>query len=158
MTTSKSVEQLAERVMRSFKRAKGKKNASLRTTRYANLINDLLQRENPRRDFVGDFVGVLAGLRECELERADALDIRDAVNSVFDDLWPVGEATVLCATKANVREVEADTLEDIAQAKLLDDPSPRNAIAYLDAYRRVEIESRPMKRIAETVVYGGTAA
>ena len=133
METSRSVEQLAERVMRSFKRAKGRKHNSLRTTRYANLINDLLQRENPRRDFVGDFVGVLAGLKECELSRVDALGIRDAVNSVFDDLWPVDNGILLCPTKANVREVEADTLEDIAQARLLDDATPVNAIAYLDA-------------------------
>jgi hypothetical protein len=152
MTTSKSVEQLAEGVYRAMKRTKARKSNALRTTRYANAINDLLQREQPRRDFVGDLLRVCAGLQECE---ADLGEIRDEINYALDAIEnKLPEAFDLDA--ACINEEQNEGPHEVAQIRLMVDRSAPAAIDYLAKRRRYIESTEPVARAAQAIL-GGAA-
>jgi hypothetical protein len=149
-STSKSPEELAKLAYEAMKRVKANKKAPLHVTRYAGLINDLLQRREPRRDFMGDFAGVLAGLRDCEVSRAQVNDIRDAVLAMFEEYWPEDKTPAVCPKIAHISEEAAELL-------LVHYPSPRHAIAYLSEDRNYEEKKKPLRKFAERVLTGGAA-
>jgi hypothetical protein len=153
-STSKSPEALAERVYRAFKRAKARKTNSLRTTRYANLINDLLQREQPRRDFVGDLVGCVVGLHECG---ADIGEVRDELNAVFDAIQEAAPVNVDLDT-ACIAEERAEGPHEVAQIRLLVERTPQSALEYRRARRHYIASTEHVDRAAQHILNGGSAA
>jgi hypothetical protein len=157
-STSKSPEVLAKQAYEAMKRVKANKKAPLRVTRYAGLINDLLQRKEPRRDFMGDFAGVLAGFRECEVSKAQVNDVRDSVLAMFEEYWPEDKTPVVCPRIAHISEETAELSREAAELLLVHYPSPHHAIAYLSEDRNYEEKKKPLRKFAERVLTGGTAA
>jgi hypothetical protein len=143
--------------MEAFQRAKRNTQKPLHVTGYCNLINDLLQRGTPRRDFAGDFVGLCVGFKDMGLPREDAMEIVDAVTSVVNELWPSDESHV-APMDAHVMEEKAEAHKDVEEVEFIRDPSPPRALRLLKAHRRYEEQSRPLVRAAERVLHGGSAA
>jgi hypothetical protein len=156
MATSNETERLAGLVWGALQRAKRNTKKPLHATRYANLLNDLLQRETPRRNPVGDLVGMMAGFRELDLSRADAMEVKDAFSYVIDELWEEGNAPV-CPRIAHISEETAELSREAAELLLIHYPSPHHAIAYLSEDRKYEEEKKPLRRYAESILNGSAA-
>jgi hypothetical protein len=155
--TSKSPEVLARQAYEAMKRVKANKKAPLRVTRYAGLINDLLQRKEPRRDFMADFAGVLAGFKECEVSKAQVNDIRDSVLAMFEEYWPEDNSPAVCPKIAHIQEETAELAREGAELLLVHYPSPHHAIAFLSEDRNYDEKRKPLRKFAERVLHGGAA-
>jgi lipopolysaccharide biosynthesis regulator YciM len=154
VSTSKSIEQLAEGVYRAMKRTKARKANALRTTRYANAINDLIQREQPRRDFVGDLLRVCAGLQECS---ADLGEIREELNYAIDAIENKTPASV-DLDSACINEEQAEGPHEVAQIRLVVERTPQSAQDYLTKRSHYIAATEPVALAARHILNGGTAA